>query len=168
VSGILQSLDFNGTFVYQLIDFALLFIFLRIFVWPPLVKALQKRREGIANDIAAAETERKEAERLRQEREEALSAARAEAQAIVERAERTAADEARTLVAEARAQAERIKAEVTAETARVKEGALRALRDEVADLALLAAGRVLGHEVGGDEDRRLAQEFVAEVGRGNS
>lgn len=168
MSGILQSLDFNGTFVYQLIDFALLFIFLRIFVWPPLVKALQKRREGIANDIAAAETERKEAERLRQEREEALSAARAEAQAIVERAERTAADEARTLVAEARAQAERIKAEVTAETARVKEGALRALRDEVADLALLAAGRVLGHEVGGDEDRRLAQEFVAEVGRGNS
>lgn len=168
MSGILQSLDFNGTFVYQVIDFVLLFIFLRIFVWPPLVKALQKRREGIANDIAAAETERKEAERLRQEREEALSAARAEAQAIVERAERTAADEARTLVAEARAQAERIKAEVTAETARVKEGAVRALRDEVADLALLAAGRVLGHEVGGDEDRRLAQEFVAEVGRGNS
>lgn len=168
MSGILQSLDFNGTFVYQVIDFVLLFIFLRIFVWPPLVKALQKRREGIANDIAAAETERKEAERLRQEREEALAAARAEAQAIVERAERTAADEARTLVAEARAQAERIKAEVTAETARVKDGALRALRDEVADLALLAAGRVLGHEVGGDEDRLLAQEFVAEVGRGKS
>ncbi len=167
MSGILTALDINGTFVYQLIDFALLFVFLRIFVWPPLVKALQQRRQRIEEQIAAAQTERQEAERIREEREQTLAGARAEAQGIVERAERIAGEQARALVDQARAQAERIRAEAAAETARERDAALRSLRQEVADLALLAASRVLGHRVGADDDRRLAEEFVAEVGRGS-
>lgn len=167
MAGILKALDINGTFVYQLIDFLLLFAFLRIFVWPPLVKAMQQRRQRIEDEIAAAETERQEAEKIRQEREQALASARAEAQAIVERAERIAAEQAKALVDEARAQAERIRAEATAETGRERAAALRSLRQEVADLALLAASRVLGRRVGAEEDRQLAEEFVAEVGRGS-
>lgn len=165
--GILKALDITGTFVYQLVDFLLLFVFLRIFVWPPLVKAIQTRRQRIEEEIAAAQTERQEAEKVREEREQTLASARAEAQTIIERAERIASEQAKALVDEARAQAERIRQEATAETGREREAALRSLRQEVADLALLAASRVLGRRVGADEDRQLAEEFVAEVGRGN-
>ncbi len=168
MGGILTALGLNGgTFIFQIIDFLLLFLFLRIFVWPPLVKAMAQRRKRIEDQLAAAEADRQQAERMRQEREAALAAARAEAQSIVDRAERIAAEEAKTLLDDARSQAERIRLAVVEETAREKEAALRALRQDVADLALLAASKVLGRRVDAAEDRRLAEEFVVEVGRGD-
>lgn len=163
--GILHSLGINGTLLAQILNFVLLFVFLRIVAWPPLVKAMEARRQRIEEQITAAEAERKEAERARLQREEALATARADAQAIIDRAERVAADQSKALLDEARAQAERIRTDAEEGIAREREAALAALRGEVADLALLAAGKVLGQRVGEPEDRRLVEEFITEVGR---
>jgi len=99
------------------------------------------------------------------ERERALAAARAEAQAIVERAQRLAAEEGRAIVDQARAHAERIRSEAEQDAAREREAALVALRNDVVELALAAAGKVLERKVGEPEDRRLVEEFVADLGR---
>lgn len=161
----MHSLGINGTLLAQILNFVLLFVFLRIVAWPPLVKAMEARRQRIEEQITAAEAERKEAERARLQREEALATARADAQAIIDRAERVAADQSKALLDEARAQAERIRTDAEEGIAREREAALAALRGEVADLALLAAGKVLGQRVGEPEDRRLVEEFITEVGR---
>jgi len=60
--GILQSLGINGTFLAQIIDFLLLFVFLRIFAWPPLVRAMEARRQRVTEQLEAAERERQQAE----------------------------------------------------------------------------------------------------------
>lgn len=161
VAGILQQLNINGTFLFQILDFVLLLVFLRIFVWPPLVKAMAQRRERIERDLAAAEEERRRAAAEREEQRRALEEARAEAQAVIERAHRAAAEEARALLEEARAQAERLQKQVHEEIDREREAAIAALRNEVADLVMEATGRLLRARVGEDEDRRLVEEFIA-------
>jgi F-type H+-transporting ATPase subunit b len=163
VGGILQALNINGTFVAQIVDFILLFLFMRYFVWPPLSRALEERRERVRREMEAAEREREQAEADRRAQEQALAQARAEAQAILERAERTAAEQARALVAEARAQAERLERQVQEEIRREREAAMAALRNEVAELVLEATRKLLRARVDREEDRRLVESFISDA-----
>lgn len=164
MGGILKALDIDGTFIYQIIDFALLFVFLRLFVWPPLVKALEQRRERISRELVAAEEERKRAVAERDEQRRALEEARAEAQAVVERVQRAASDESRRLLEEAREQAERMQKRVQEEIGREREAAVAALRGEVADLVLQATAKLLRARVDDAQDRRLVEEFITTAG----
>jgi F-type H+-transporting ATPase subunit b len=161
MSSILSSLGLNfGTFLLEIINFVLLFLFLRIFAWPPLVQAMEKRRRAVADQLAAAETERQEAVRLREEQRQALEAARGQAQEIIERAQRAAAEQSREMLEDAKAQAERLSGQVRQEIGREREAAVAALRGEVADLVLLATGKLLRRRVDDAEDRRLVTEFI--------
>ncbi len=166
MSGILQALDINGTFIFQVIDFVLLLVFLRIFVWPPLVKALEQRRQTVERELTAAEQERKLAVAERQEQLKALEEARAQAQAAVERAQRSAAEESKRLLGEAREQAERMQKRLAEEIEREREAAIASLRSEVASLVLAATDKLVRARVGANEDadRELVAEFIGDVG----
>ncbi len=161
MGGILQALNVNGTFLAQIVDFVLLVLFMRFFVWPPLARAMEQRKQRVRQELADAEAERKRAEAEREAQARALEAARSEAQAIVERAQRTAAEEARSLLDEARAQGERLQRQVREEIAREREAAIAALRNEVAELVLEATGKLLRTRVDAAEDRRLVEDFIA-------
>jgi|GEM_PF-107184 len=166
MASILASLGINpGTFVLQILNFAILFVFLRIVAWPPLVKAMEQRRKGIDDQLGAARNEREEAVRLREQQNRELAEAKSQAQAIVERAQRAAAEESRQLLEEARAQAERMQKQVREEIARERDAAVATLRSEMADLVVEAAGRLLGARMDSAEDHRLADEFIAAAGR---
>lgn len=166
MSGILQALDINGTFIFQVIDFVLLLVFLRIFVWPPLVKALEQRRQTVERELTAAEQERKLAVAERQEQLKALEEARAQAQAAVERAQRSAAEESKRLLGEAREQAERMQKRLAEEIEREREAAIASLRSEVASQVLAATDKLVRARVGANEDadRELVAEFIGDVG----
>jgi F-type H+-transporting ATPase subunit b len=161
MGGILQALDINGTFVAQIVDFALLFLFMRFFVWPPLARAMEQRRQKVRQALAEAEEERRKAEEERLAQVRALEEARAEAQAIVERAQRTAAEEARTLLEEARAQGERLQRQFREEMERERAAAVLALRNEVAELVLEATGKLLRARMDNAEDRRLVADLIS-------
>jgi len=103
----MAQLGINGPFLLaQIINFVVLFLLLRRFLFPPLVKMLDQRRQRIAEGLAAADVARKEAEGER---------ARLMAQIEAERAE------AQQRVAAASAQAERVKADILAEARREAE-----------------------------------------------
>ena len=164
MGSILSSLGINGTFLVQILDFVVLFAFLRVFAWPPLVRAMEQRRQGIQDQLTHAQNEREEAVRLRDEQNRRLAEAKGEAQALLERAQRAAAEESRQLLEEARAQGERLQRQVREEIARERDAAVAALRAEVADLVLAATAQLLGRRVDAAEDRRLVEEFILAAG----
>ncbi len=164
MASILQSLHIDGTLLIQAIDFILLFAFLRIFAWPPLVAAMEKRRAGIEEQLSAAENERQQAVALREQQQRDLEGAKAQAQAIVERAQKAAAEEARQLLEDARQQAERMRKQVRDEISRERDAAVGVLRNEVADLVLTATGKLLRTRLDAAQDRRLVEEFIATAG----
>jgi F-type H+-transporting ATPase subunit b len=135
------------TLLGQMIAFAV-FVWLTMkFVWPPLTRAMEERKQRIADGLAAAERGKQELELAQKRALDEMRQAReamAELRANAEKQAAQIVDEARQegthIVAQARHAAE---AEAAAAVTRAKE----ALRERVADLAVAGAERILRREI---------------------
>jgi F-type H+-transporting ATPase subunit b len=99
-----------------------------------------------------------------------LTEARREANEIINRAQKVAQETRDADIAATREELERMRVRATADIEAEKARAIADLRGEVADLALAAAGRVVGETMSDDRQRRLVQEFLAtaDTGRGGA
>ena len=142
----------------------ILYLFLSRYAFPPILKAIRDRQTRIEEDIKAAERQREQAEQVRQELEQELKDVRLKAEAALSRALHDAEEEARQIVDRARVEAKRLVQDAQGEIEAERERAIGTVRDQVADLALLVAERVLASQLGDEVDKRLLQQFVDEVG----
>ena len=152
-----------GLMIWTLIVFAVSLYILTKAVFPRIQEALDKRQRAIEESIAAAERTRAEAEELLAEYRERLAQAREQAEEIVSRARKAGeAVEASTL-ADAKAKREELleqtKRDIEAETRR----AIQEIRNEVADLTILATEKVTRKTLTEDDQRRLVEEALGEL-----
>ena len=148
---------------FQVINFLLILYLLNRFVFRRVLGLLDERQERIAKGLEDAESAARDRELARAEREAALDEARKEAAAMIARATKIAEDSRAEIVAAARAEAEKVAARATEEITAEKQRAIAELRSQVADLALDAAGRLVKAEMNAPTQRRLVEEFLAEV-----
>ena len=94
------------------------------------------------------------------ERRAALTEARREANEILARAQKVAQETRDTDIAATREELERMRVRATAEIEAEKTRAIAEVRAQVADLALLAAGHVVGETMSDERQRRLVEEFL--------
>jgi len=155
--------NLNATLVAQLVVFFILAWVTMKFVWPPIVKALDERAKKIADGLAAADkaksdlahAEKKVVEEMRKARESATDVrAAAEKQAAVFLDEARA--EAARIIAQAREAAE---AEAGVAAQRAKE----ALRDQVAQLAVAGAEKILRKEINAQAHAALLANLKQEL-----
>lgn len=156
---------FNATLLAQIFHFVLLLIFLRVVVWKPLIRVIDKRREKISSDITAAEKDRQEAEKLREELSAEFAKAREEAQAIIQKATKSAEEEAAKIVESAKAEAARIKENAMQDIQMEREKAVAELKNEVASLAILVASKVVSERITDDVQDDLVKKFINEAGK---
>ncbi len=114
-------------------------------------------------NLEASERSREEAETLLAEYKQQLAQARHEAGEIVERARRTSAELERQMREEATAQRERDVAAAKAAIAAETRQAMDQIKNQVADLTLLATEKVVGRALDEAEGRRLVEEALSEV-----
>ena len=131
----------------------------------PLTRMLKERRARVEQGLADAEQARKDRESAEAERLAAVQEARREANEIITRAQKVAQDSRDADIAATKAELERLRERATADIDAEKQRAITELRSEVADLALQAAGRVVGETISSDRERRLVEEFLAETGQ---
>ncbi|MGZ6372364.1 MAG: F0F1 ATP synthase subunit B [Candidatus Limnocylindria bacterium] len=148
---------------FQIINFLLILYLLNRFLFRRVLALLDERQERIAKGLEDAEAAARDRELARAEREAALDEARKEAQTMIARATKIAEDSRAEIVGAARAEAEKVTARATEEIAAEKQRAIAELRSQVADLALDAAGRLVKAEMNAPTQRRLVEEFLAEV-----
>jgi F-type H+-transporting ATPase subunit b len=146
--------------VIYIINFLLMMWLLRILLYKPVTNMLNERRERIRDSLAEAERvkEQAAAERARLEAQFAE-----ERKAMLERQRETTArsEEAATRrLAEANSEAEAIVGRAREEATATREGALAGLQNEIADLALRAAAKVLGEGVDDPRHRALVDKFL--------
>jgi F-type H+-transporting ATPase subunit b len=153
--------------VAQAASFLLLLAILYLVAFRRIGGVLEERRARIEQGLRDADAARREHEQAAAERQQTLTAARQEANEILARAQRVA-DETREREAQAtRAELERMREQAVAEIQGERDRALADVRAQVADLAILAAGRVVGETMTGQRERRLVEEFLQEVGTGS-
>jgi F-type H+-transporting ATPase subunit b len=153
--------------LFWIIVSALNFLVFFMLAWKlalkPVFRQLHERRDRIEQGLKDADTARTEREAAQEQRQAILTEARREANDIIARAQRTA-DEARDQgVAETRSEIERLKAQAVTEIDAERQRALGEIRGQVADLALQAAGRVVGETMNSDRERKLVNDFLAQV-----
>jgi F-type H+-transporting ATPase subunit b len=129
----------------------------------PLSKMLAARRARIEQGLKDAEEARLARESAETERLAALQEARREANDILTRAQKVADESRARDLAETKEELERVRARALTDLEAEKTRAIGELRAEVADLALRAAGRVVGETMNDDRQRRLVQEFLQET-----
>jgi len=147
---------------FQIVNFLLLLYLLNRFLFKRVLRLLDERQTRISQGLEDAETAARDRELARAEREAALAEARREAEAMVPRAAKTAEATGAEILAEAKASAEQITARAREEISAEKDRALAEIRGEVADLALEAAGKLIGSEMDGPTQRRLVKQFLSE------
>jgi F-type H+-transporting ATPase subunit b len=129
----------------------------------PLSKMLAARRARIEQGLKDAEEARLARESAETERLAAIQEARREANDILTRAQKVADESRARDLAETKEELERVRARALTDLEAEKTRAIGELRAEVADLALRAAGRVVGETMNDDRQRRLVQEFLQET-----
>jgi F-type H+-transporting ATPase subunit b len=134
----------------------------------PITRALEARDERAMEAITQAEKASREAEQARAEVEVKLGEAQAGAAKLMAEARERAEVREREMIEEARRTAESLRERARADIEAAKEQALSAIRDEVVELSLSAAGKVLERRVDAEDDRRLVEDLVARTAEGHA
>jgi F-type H+-transporting ATPase subunit b len=156
-------IDFHDL-IWAIINFTVLLAILYKFLYGPLLKMMESRENEIKNNITQAEEMRVEAETSRVQLQEALNNARKEAQEIINNAVKVGEETKNQIISEAKESALRLTERAQEEIQREKEQALADIRNEVASLAVLAAGKIVGKTITADEQRKLVDEYIQGVG----
>ncbi|MRG86197.1 F0F1 ATP synthase subunit B [Salinibacillus xinjiangensis] len=154
----------GGDIAVSLITFIILLALLKKFAWGPLMGIMKEREDHIANEIDTAEKNRQEAERLAKEAQDSIKNTRQEAQAIIEEAKQTAKEQEQSIVTAARTEADCIKESARQEIEQEKEKAITALQDQVASLSVRIASKVIEKELSEQDQEKLINEYLKEVG----
>ena len=133
------------------------------YIWPPVMAAIEKRRQEIADGIAAGEKGQRELADARHGSEAILQDARKKATQVADMAHKRSNDMVAEAKGHATAEGERIVAAARTELATSQTKARDSLRREVAALAVAGATRVLGREVDAKAHAALLDELAAEL-----
>ena len=160
----LDSLGINGwNLLVQLIAFIIFLWLLWRFALGPITRVIDERQGRIRESVEAAERMKAELAATAARNEEVLVEARQQAQQIVAQA-REAGESTLTRAREqANAQAEEYLARAEATLRQETQQARQQLRQEVADLAVMAATRIVKKELEPAAQARLIEEALAEA-----
>ena len=149
--------------VWTLVIFIVLLLILTKYAFKPITKAVEEREKALTDEIAAAQRDRDESNRLLQDQREQIAAALNESQKIVADA-RAAAELVRgTMIEQAHSETgdllDRARREIVAE----RDRAIAELRLEAIDLAIAGASRVIGRNMDEQSNRQLVESFLASI-----
>jgi len=169
-AGGIAALGFNlPGLVAQLINFGILLIVLRLFLFKPVMNLMEERKRRIQEGLNRAEQAAEQATASQDEARRAIEEARNEGRQLVAQAQESSnrlRDELRERAeAEAAQIVERARQEIAAE----RDQAITQLRSEFSDLAMTAAERVIGQSLDRAAHQRLVDEVLvnSELGQSN-
>jgi F-type H+-transporting ATPase subunit b len=156
-------MNINLTLIMQAVAFFVFIVFCSKTVWPWMMRQIETRQRQIAEGLQAGEQGRQSLATAEQRVAAMLDEAKHKAAEIVATGEKFKADTVEAARGEARAEAERIiagaKAEIEQEVTRARE----TLRNQVADLAVAGAARILKREVDAKAHADLLASIRAEI-----
>jgi len=152
----------NGTFVVELVAFAIMVFILAKWVIPPINKAMTDRQNAIRKEFTDLEQAEADARRVEKEFRDQLAEAKHEAARIREDAREQGAAIIADMRRQAQEEAERILRHARAQLEAERSQAVQSLRNEVGSMATELAGRIVGESLQ-DDDRqaRTVERFIS-------
>lgn len=167
-AGISAILPDMMEFIPMLIAFIILWIILGKFGWPAFNGMLEKRENTIREALKKSEEAQIESERILAEYKTQLADAKAQSSQIVAEARATAEAVKADITAKAQAEAADMIAKAKVAIEAEKKQAVAELQASVADVSVDVAARLIGEDLADDEHRKIIERYVSEAGSFNA
>ena len=149
----------------QLCSTLILFVVVRAFLWKPITNILEQRRELAMKEISDAKQKNDEATKLLEESRKEIEKAKKRAKEIVDNAAISAKLEKTEIIENAKKEAKKrldnVNSEIEMELERQKD----AVKQEIVDVAFLAAEKIIKREINKEEHLKVVEDFLEEVGK---
>lgn len=153
-----------GLFVWQTLIFVLLVLLLRKFAWKPILNAINDREEGIKNALAEAEKARQEMQNINADNERVLKEARIERDSMLKDAREIKENMISEAKEEAREQANKLIEQAKTTIENEKLAAITDLKNQVADLSINIAEKVVKKELSSkDKQLELVEDMLGDI-----
>ena len=150
--------------IFAIANFLILVLILGKFLYKPFLGILEKRKQTIEDAFTNADATNRKADEKYEAYTKKLARAEAESREIIKNARLKADDHANMIVEEAKAEAARIKLQAEKEAVREKEKALREVREQIGQLAILAAEQILEKEVSAEGQEDIIDRVLEKAG----
>ena len=159
-----QVIKIDINLVFTIINLLVLYLLMKKFLFGPIIKVMDVRKAMIDQQFAGAKEQEDQAKALKEQYEGALKSAREESFQIMEQARKEAKAQADKTVEDTQAKVSAMLAKALEDINTERENAMRQMKDDVASLAMEAAGKIIGKNSGADQDLSLYDQFIEKAG----
>lgn len=158
-------IDFNfWTALFTLLNFLLVLFVGKKFLYGPVMKMIHDRQKEIDDMYSAADSAKKQAQALQQEYQQKLSEASATSDRMVREAVSRAQTREEEILKKANADAAAMLDKASADIAQEKKKAVNDAKNEISGLALAIAGKVVERELKPEDQSKMIDRFIEELG----
>ena len=152
------------TLIAQICNLFIQLLIVKIFFLDKIKAILDQRREAADKQINEAETAKSEALAIKKTYEQNMLEAKAKADDLLMTAQRTANSRSEEIISQAQQQAAQIKSKAAADIELEKKKAINEAKNEISDLAMAIAGKVVARELNAGDQADMIDRFIDELG----
>lgn len=173
IIGVLASGDGGGTLLdvnpglifWTAITFIILVLVLKRVAWKPILTALDNRAKGIEDSLNRAEQAKEEAQRILEENQATLSKAEEESKKIIDQSRIYADNLKEQMLKESKDQQQKIIEDASAEIERKKNAAFEELKNQIADISIIAAEKIMKENIDADKNKKIVEKYLTEISK---
>ena len=152
------------TALFTLANTVALFLVMKKLLFKPVMKIIEDRQQEIDCMYKDAGEAKEQAQALQAEYQEKLSAAQETSERLVKEAVARGQHREEEIIRQANQEASAILEKASADIALEKKKAINDAKDEISDIALAIAGKVVGRELNNNDQSELIDHFINELG----
>ncbi len=159
----MSGLGVNGwTLAAQIVNFIILLLILYFFAYKPVMKMLDERSRKIKDSMDEVQKVKDQAAQTEEEFKKKIEAASKEGQEVIARAMRTGEEARQRAQLEAKQEAQVLVEKARVEIQRERDETIGELRQEFADLTVVAAEKVIGKSLDKEAHRQIIDKVLDE------
>ena len=155
----------GGLAFWTVLTFLLLVFLLSKFAWKPILSALKQREDAIKDSLEQAEKAKDEAKQILAENQNSLAKAEEESKKIIEQSRQFAENLKEQMLNESKAQAQKLVDDATSEIERKKNAAFDELKNQIADISIKAAEKILKENLDADKNKKLVDKYISDISK---
>jgi len=152
-----------GLIIWQLLIFVILLFILKKIAWKPLLSSLHSREQSIKDSIDQAEKLKKDSEDLLEQNKKILTEANTQSMKIINDSKDMANKMRGDLMTKAQEESRKMIDQAKVEIKQEKDSAMADLRNEVSDLAIKAAEKIIKDNLDENKQKKIVNDFISQI-----
>lgn len=159
-------LDVNpGVILWTVVTFIFLLLILKKIAWKPILNSLKERESFIKESLEKAETAKKDAEKMIADNKQSMLKAEEEAKKIIDQSREFAEKLKSQILDESKTHAKKMVEDATNEIERKNAEAFNKLKEQVADIAIQSAEKILRENLDKDKQVKLVKKYMDDLSK---